>query len=239
MTKREKIKYAQKTVCAEMGCPPDSFEKSENVVFESDTQFFEYTTFGGNAVIRADKKIFDWCAENFLKMPASEIPEIDGGLFLIESKLREHGKELFGEHIRFLRLNENVRIEKPPGFSFEIYEADRIPELYADKRFTQAFNFKSDRIAIVARDGGETAAIAAADDFVQGFFQIGIDTVPEFRGRGLAAYLVNAISVEIESRGHVPFYNTWAANIASMRVAVSAGFCPAWLSYFTSKKRED
>lgn len=237
MTKHEKIAYAQAQICVEWGIPADSFAGSENLFFETDKIFFEYITFGGNAAIRADKEILGWLKEEFSETQANYIPD-EQSLYAIESKLREHGKKLAGEHLRFLRLNEDVRVPAPDGFSFEFYEADRIPELYADKRFTEAFKYKNDMLALVARQSEEIAAIVATDNFTPGFWEIGIDTLAEFRGRGLAAYLVNTIAVEIERRGHVPFYNTWAANIASMRVAISAGFLPAWLGYYSENLEE-
>jgi len=231
MTKQEKIKYAQNCICETWLFPEDSFTRSENVIFETDKTFFEIITFGGNAIMRVDEKISNWCTEKFFNTPANEI--LDGeNLFLIEGKLREHGKKLGGEHLRFLHLNDEICVSKPGDFSFELYEKDQISELYSDKRFNNALNYYNDVLAIVARINGEIAAMAAADDNTCGLWQIGIDTLDEYRGKGLAAYLVKEIVCEIEKRGKVPFYTTWSANIASMRVAMAAGFCPVWINYF-------
>ena len=233
MTKQEKIKYAQKCISATWSCPESSFTRSENVIFETDQTFFEIITFGYNAVIRADKKIFNWCINSFLNTPFAEI--MDGeNLYLIESKMREHGKKLGGEHINFMHLHPEITVQKPGGFTFEMYEKDRVIELYSDKRFENALgcDAKGTELAIVARKENDLAAIAAVDSHHHGLRQLGIDTVKAYRGKGLAVFLVKELTIECEKRNQVPFYATWSANIASLRVALGAGFSPVWTTYF-------
>jgi len=233
MTKQEKINYAQTCVSASWSCSSDSFTKNENIFIETDQTFFEIITFGYNAVIRADKKIFSWCIKKFTNTLFNEI--MDGeNLYILERKMRKHGKKLGGEHLRFLQLDTEMDIPKPQGFTFEIYEQERISDLYQDKRFENAFNYeaKNERLAIVAKKDKDIAAVVATDDYHKGFCEIGIDTIDVYRGKGLAAYLVNEMARECENRKAVPFYTTWSANIASMRTAMSAGFQPVWLVYF-------
>jgi len=233
MTKQEKIKFAQSSVSASWSCQEDLFTKRENIFIETEQVFFEIVTFGCNAVIRADKKIYDWCIKKFSNTPFDEI--MDGeNLHIIECKMREHGKRLAGEHLRFLRLDTDVSISKPYGFTFELYEREQILELYQDNRFENALNYhaKGEMLAIVAKADNDIAAIAAADDYQRGFCEIGIDTLYPYRGKGLAAYLVKEMALECEKRKAVPYYTTWSANIASMRTALSAGFQPVWLVYF-------
>ncbi|MCL2198224.1 MAG: GNAT family N-acetyltransferase [Defluviitaleaceae bacterium] len=235
MTRRDKIECAKATMAKDRGCLVESFSQDKNLFFETDKQFFDIVSFGSNAVIHADRQILGWCEENFANTAPERIMD-DPNIFVIESKLREYGQKLSGEHIRFLRLNEDVRIDPPTGFAFRICEKDCIHELYGDKRFAHAFNYKNDVIAITASVDGKICSIAAADDNIPGFWQIGIDTLPEYRGKGLAAYLVNKIAREIENRGIIPFYNTWGANIASQRVAAAAGFSPVWVGFFSKKE---
>ena len=233
MKKKEKIKYAQTIITQLWRIPEDSFLQIENLILETDRTFFEIISFGYNAVIMADEKILDWCVKNFADVPAADI--LDGEhLFKIESKLREHGKKLSGEHTRYLHLNSEVISQKPELFTFEIYEKERLAELYEDSRFDNALNYekRGEALAIIARKDREIAAIVGADTYNTGFWQIGIDTMPDYRGYGLAAYLVKEMALEIEKRGHVPFYITWSANLASIRTALAAGFQPVWIGYW-------
>ena len=78
--------------------------------------------------------------------------------------------------------------------------------LYANKKFDNALNNKDDVIAFGAYKNGELVALAGADNRLSDLWQIGIDTLPEHRGKGLATYLVKELAQEIKKRGKVPFY---------------------------------
>ena len=66
-------------------------------------------------------------------------------------------------------------------------------------------------------------------------WQIGMDILPEYRNNGLAAYLVNWLTLEILNREVVPYYGTASSNIASQRVAHRAGYLPAWMCAYHGK----
>ena len=65
-------------------------------------------------------------------------------------------------------------------------------------------------------------------------WQIGINVEPEARGTGVGTMLVALLKNEILSRGVLPFYGTSASHLASQRVALGAGFVPAWAELITS-----
>ena len=232
MTKQDKVMYAQKNMANTWKCPDDSFIKNENIIIKTDQAFFEIITFGYNAVIRTDKEIFKWCIENFSQIKACHI--MDGeNLYMIEKKMREYGKKLAGEHIHYLHLYPEIIVKKPIGFSFELYEGDKIHTLYNDNRFDSALNYdtKGEILAIVAKKDNNIASIVAVDNYHQGFWQIGVDTIEMYRGNGLATYLVKEMALEGEKRGMISFYTTWSSNIASTRTALCAGFSPVWIKY--------
>jgi len=234
MTKKEKITHAMKCKATEWSCPEDVFSRVENEFIETDKTFFGIITFGGNALIMADKKIIDWCVETLSNVPAYGILDSDY-LYMIQNKLREHGRKLGEENTRYLHLYPEQKVEKPQGFIFELYEKDRMSLLYnISDRFDNALNYdaKSEVLAIIARNRDEIASIVGVDDYHIGLWQIGIDTTENYRGKGLAAYLVKEMALESEKRGQVPFYTTWHSNLASIRTALSAGFSPVWVEYF-------
>ena len=237
MTKQEKVLYAQDCISRTIQYSKNPFSGSRNIILETDQTFFEMMTFGNNAVIRVDKEIYDWCVGKFADTRAKFIMDGDN-LYSIEDKLRQYGKQLSGEHLNFLHLHPDTTVAEPNGFSFELYGKENISELYQDNQY-KSNNYENSlgsnpngvELAIVARREGIIAGAVAVDSYNYGLWQIGIDTVDQYRGRGIAAYLVKQMAQESEKRGHVPFYATWSANIASMRVALGAGFGPVWLTY--------
>lgn len=141
-----------------------------------------------------------------------------------------------GEHIGYLHIFPEKIVVKPENFTYRLFIRDEIKELrlYKDyKKFDNAFSPEEERdvLAIAAYDGETIAAIAGSDDYLGSLWQIGIDTSPSYRNRGLGAYLVKEIASEIERHQKVAYYNTWSPNIASTKVALSTGFYPTWMGY--------
>ena len=56
----------------------------------------------------------------------------------------------------------------------------------------------------------------------------GVDVLPGYRRRGVAAALTSRLAAETLARGKVPFYCAAWSNIKSVRNAVKCGFVPAW-----------
>ena len=114
-----------------------------------------------------------------------------------------------------------------------LYE-DELLQLYPDKRFPMALGYtrtepKKDVIAAVGYLGSEIVGVAGANDDCETMWQVGIDVLPTFRGRGYARALVDTLTREIMRLGKVPFYCTAWSNIASKRTAISCGYRDAWV----------
>ena len=235
MERNEKITKAKQQIAEKWKCSPDVFDGNENIFIPSVDTFFEIITFGTNAVIRADEAIVDWCCEKYSSVPARDIMDGDN-LYELETKLRAMGKKLGGEHIGYLHVFPERTVMKPDGFTYRLFVGQEIEALQTPenrKDFDNAFSPDKERdvLAIAAYDGNTIAAIAGSDDYLDAMWQIGIDTLPAYRKRGLGAYLVKEIALEIEKRHKIAYYNTWSPNIASTRVALSIGFCPVWMGY--------
>ena len=233
MSKESKITLVQETLATKWKCSKSVFKESENVFIKSQDSFLEIVTFGENAVIRADSLIYQWCIEKFLGVPPRDI--LDGeNLFAIETKLREFGKRLAGENVRYLYLNNKMDIYKPCDYEYKLFDKKNIKELNGicgKEKFRNALNYKNDVIALGAYKEENLVALAAADDIMGNLWQIGIDTLEQHRNKGIASYIVKTLADEIEKKGATPYYTTWSANIASTKVALSTGFLPVWVSY--------
>jgi len=64
-------------------------------------------------------------------------------------------------------------------------------------------------------------------------WQIGIDVLPEYRGRSIGTNLVTILKDEILKRGKIPFYGTVESHFLSQNIAVSAGFFPVWAELYS------
>lgn len=210
------------------------FNHDKNVFVESDKEVFRMISFGKSMVFIGRKDLINWAEENFIDTLAEDI--IDGkNLHSIECKLRENHLCLAGEHLRFL-YSKSKHITCPDNVILKKIEKENMREFYLKyPGFENALNYEKDEIAIGAFIEGKIAALAGADNYHDPLWQIGIDTVREFRGQGLAKLLTQELTKEILKLGKTPYYTTWSGNIASMRTAIAAGFYPAWVEYFAEE----
>ncbi len=80
---------------------------------------------------------------------------------------------------------------------------------------------------------GEPAAVAFACYRWDDRLEIGIETAPASRGRGLGACVAGAVVDVVRDAGLTPVWSCREDNTASVRVAASAGFVPtARLPYY-------
>ena len=115
-----------------------------------------------------------------------------------------------------------------------------INKLYPNEKWPNALHsresyLRPDVLALAALDGGRTAGMAGASADAPGVWQIGIDVLPEYRGRGLGRLLVSGLASEVRRRGAAPFYYTSLSNIHSQNIAISCGFRLAWVDVSAEK----
>lgn len=87
-----------------------------------------------------------------------------------------------------------------------------------------------------AYDGRKLIGLAGCSADCEDMWQIGVDVLPEYRHRGIAAALTSRLAIAIMERGKVPFYCAAWSNIGSVRNAIKSGFRPAWVE-MTAKSR--
>lgn len=86
-----------------------------------------------------------------------------------------------------------------------------------------------DVLGIGAYDNNKLVGFAACSADCDDMWQIGVDVLPEYRRKGIAAALTSNLAFEILDRGKVPFYCCAWSNVRSSRNAIKSGFMPAWV----------
>ncbi|MBQ5411998.1 MAG: GNAT family N-acetyltransferase, partial [Oscillospiraceae bacterium] len=111
-----------------------------------------------------------------------------------------------------------------------------------DGRWDEAYAFAEnapDVVGAAALIGGEFAGMAGASADSPTMRQIGINVLPQYRGRGIAQRLVTIIKNIVLQEGHIPFYGTSFSHLASQRVALATGFRPAWTELTAERIKEE
>ena len=93
-----------------------------------------------------------------------------------------------------------------------------------------------DVLGIGAYHQGKLVGLAGCSADCDTMYQIGVDVLPDYRGRGIASALTGRLAIEILKLGKVPFYCAAWCNIKSVRNAIRCGFRPAWVE-LTARNR--
>ncbi len=140
-------------------------------------------------------------------------------------------------------LPEHVDAPLPPmprGYALRWVERPDIPALYALKGFHNAIAYdvnhpRPDVLALLAMEGDRVIGMAACSADCERLWQVGIDVLPPWRGKGIAAALVGRLTAEIIRRGFVPYYGTGSTNVGSQSVAHRAGYRIAWMCSYNTR----
>ncbi|HAK42243.1 MAG TPA: GNAT family N-acetyltransferase [Clostridium sp.] len=249
-TKTEILSIAKKQLALDYNCQPLDFEKEGNTITENkllngrriyggDDEFFlKIISIGGKAIIYADEKITPWLKENILKQNAEWLFDYRK-LRAIDNKLREFGHEI--DEMPHFYLPNPVTCDVKPITTIKWFEKQEILQFRVDSRFEQAFVFDDncpDVLGVAAFDGDIIMGMAGTSEDSKTLYQIGIDVLPEYRGKGIGTNLVALLKQEMLKRGKIPFYGTSVSHIISKNIAINAGFFPAWAEVYSRKLKD-
>ena len=232
----EKIKSQ---IALEFNCAPQDFDKSENTItaaclnpnrrkFSDKPFFLQMATFGKGTVISADLVIHPWLTEWVKGKQGIWLFE-QHNYYELECELRKHGYKMALTHHMF--APEPKLIEINTDLKIKWLEQNDITQFYGNENFPNAIcdKFKPERpdvLAVVAMDGEKIMGMAGCSADTPDLWQIGIDVLPEYRGRGVAKTLVTLLRNETFRRGAIPYYGTGLSNLASWKTALECGFKP-------------
>lgn len=179
-----------------------------------------------------------FCSANAALLDAlrREYADCGGDWFLELDSLRRLDEVLAPFGLRAQRYHQYYlpgRERRPmrPAMKLQWYEGEELRRFEGDGRFDEALAGDPacpDRLAVAALVDDTIVGMAAASRDSERLWQIGVNVDVVARGRGIATGLVSLLTEELLARGIVPFYGTAASHILSQRVALAAGYVPAW-----------
>lgn len=182
--------------------------------------------------------------EDIIELLRQTCQDAYGPLFMEPKQMHDLNRRIEGYGYQLSQVHPFfVSLEKsdPEEASCEIrcLEEEDIEAYRGDTRFHNAYSFRSaapDVIGMAAVIDGQVAAMAGASADSPLMWQIGIDVLPEYRGRHLGRILVSRLRNEILDRGAVPYYGAAVSNTLSQSIAIDCGFRIMWSELITEKR---
>lgn len=187
----------------------------------------------GQAFIMAGEQMYEWSVNEYANEKAPEWMCNFNTLRKLERQLNKCGLEIADTHIYFLPDKDFEEVK--PLCEIKILSQEEILAIKGQHKFNNAVCYDEempDGIAIVAVENEKMIGMAGASMDGKYLWQIGVDVLPEYRNRGLAANLTALIKQEIIKMGKVPFYGTSESHAVSQSVAIKSGFMPAWAEIY-------
>ncbi|QAA32455.1 GNAT family N-acetyltransferase [Clostridium manihotivorum] len=248
LSKAETLNIAKKQLILDYNLQITDFENNTNTIvekkllegrrlYDNDDCFLKILCMENKAFISTEATIIPWFEEFYGKGTGEWFFNYPN-LRRIDNKLKDFGHEIADCHHYYLPIFNNIPIKELAPVKW--YEKEDILQFRGDDRFDEAFAFNDnfpDMLGVAAFDGEEIIGMAGASADCESMWQIGINVMPDYTGKGIATYLVRLLKEKVYKRGKIPFYGTAESHINSQNVAIKSGFLPAWAELYTRKIR--
>ncbi len=182
----------------------------------------ELVSFGAGTVVSAAERILPQLQQRLAGMERDQV--------WAQPFVRSLGHYFLPDLARQQRCRRQI----PQGIRLAWTEEQGMKQLYETPGFSNALGYdcnapRPDVLAVSAWAGDRLVGMAGASADCRMLWQIGVDVVPDWRRKGLAAALVWELSQAVLARGKIPYYGTSSSNLASQRTAWASGYFPAWV----------
>ena len=248
MTNKEILQIAMEQSAFDINCKPEDFLKKEHVIVKSEVgpkarKYYKepiacnLVSYGNNIVASTReeyRQVVEEYVNKFSFYHCFETPN----MYWLNDRLSQKGQKVcfMAEYY----LPDMTKLcELPCDYELRNLTQTDFADLYLPEWGNALCEDRKelDVLGVGAYDGEKLIGLAGCSADCDSMWQIGVDVLPEYRRKGIAAALTSRLAVEILKRGKVPFYCSAWSNIRSVRNAIKSGFLPAWVE-MTAKPEE-
>ena len=212
MTDGEILDIAVRQSATDSACRPEDFFKGEHVVVRSRADMgarkylslpfaLDLTSYGNNVVASADEALIP-VAEAYLRGRRTEACFETPALHELDAMLLPFGMRTFFQAEYFLP-DLNAMREIACAYPTRILAREAFSGLYLPQWSNALCKARkeNDVLCVGAYDGDTLIGLAGCSADCERMWQIGIDVLPAYRKRGVAAALVSRLAAETLARG--------------------------------------
>ena len=239
MTNRQILETAMQQSAIDMNCAPADFTKQQPVIVTAgispDARKYlkqpfavNFVSYGSNIVASAAPELIGIVQDYLQSYPlihSFEPPH----LHVLNEALKPLGYGV-GTTSEYWLPDMNALQPLPCAFETRLLTQKDFAGLYLPEWSNALCEKRAelDVLGVGAYDGELLVGLAGCSADCASMWQIGVDVLPGYRRKGIAAALTSQLATEILKRDKVPFYCCAWCNLASARNAVKSGFRPAW-----------
>ncbi len=240
LTRGDIVRIAAEQSAVDSSCHASDFFKAEHVVVPSRSDkaarkyiaqpfAFDLTSYGRNAVASVREDLVP-VARAYLRGKQTQACFETPALHELDGMLAPFGLRTCYQAEYFLPDPAQMR-EHDCAYALRVLRKEDFAVLYLPQWSNAlcAARRECDMLCVGAYDGAALIGLAGCSADCERMWQIGIDVLPQYRGRGVASALVSRLARETFARGKVPFYCAAWSNLPSKRTALRCGFLPAWV----------
>ncbi len=240
MTNKEILQTAMEQSAIDINCKASDFLRTDHVIVKSGVgpgakKYYKepiacnLVSYGNNIVASVRDEYREAVEEYIRKFVFYHCFETPN-LHWLNDRLLQKGQKVCFMAEYYLPDIEKLHV-LPCGYELKILEQPDFAELYKPEWHNALCEDRKelDVLGIGAYLQGKLIGLAGCSADCDTMWQIGVDVLPEYRRKGIAAALTSRLAVEILKRDKVPFYCSAWSNIRSVRNAIKSGFIPAWV----------
>ena len=197
--------------------------------------FLKIAVINGKLLFTGNPGIISWCGDVYAQSGSEWFFEAKN-MHRLNERLMQDGHQIEMVHPFFIA--DRITDIDTGNEEIRWYEREAIEQFRGDDRYNNAFSFDEnapDELGVSCIWNGQIAGMAGASSDSPAMWQIGINVDPDRRRAGIGTMLVTLLKNEILRRGYLPYYGTAMSHIGSQKVALGAGFAPAWAELITSR----
>lgn len=239
MTNQEILAAAMKQSATDLGCAPEDFTRHEPVIvtagisqharkYLKQPYHAYFVSYGSNIVASVSPDLSNIVHGYLKKYPLVHTFE-PPHLHVLHEALAPLGFGV-GTTAEYWLPDDGAVSPQPCGYTLRVLTHADFTELYRPEWSNALCEKRAelDVLGVGAYDGSRLVGLAGCSADCESMWQIGVDVLPEYRRKGVAAAVTGRLAAEIMNRGKIPFYCCAWCNLASARNAFRSGFRPAW-----------
>jgi GNAT superfamily N-acetyltransferase len=243
------LQVVKKILAADFACAEGDFDKAGVSFhlcreiegarrFPLPEKFLAVVTMGSGVVVSCSAERLQWARTYLINFTPDELFYAPA-VALMVNLVTHDNQTMFGPELKYICTSDTFKPHSTrEDIELSIINEEAIRQLYENNRFSNALGRQYNPrrptlLACSAKCDGVIAGLAGASADTDSMWQIGIDTLPEYRNRGIGKALVSRLTEALFDIGKLPYYSTGTTNIPSRRIAISLGYRPAWVEIYS------